>query len=543
MASDGLPRSRLLTSRHLFVLYILNAYIDMEPLTTEGIVEKIRKIEEGVGRLSPMQKVLIGTDGSVTGLLEMATGHPVSITTLVQDVLSADAGAAAELDIEPGEEINYRIVELRDSVTGEVLIYAVSVTPLRRLAPEFRHDLMRADIPIGRILRHHRIESRREITDARVIRAGADLARSFKVNRCEPMVSRRYRIIHQEEPLIVIEEIFPCTAFTDEIRVVVDAPSRLHITLIDMNGASGRVDGGVGVTLDEPGCVLDARKATGIEVRGGNDEARRRVADAARATKEAFGLPGGAEIALHSTARQHAGLGSGTQIALATAAAICRLYERDVSVADLAKVVGRGGTSGIGTAAFEQGGFILDGGHRFGSPGGKDGFRPSAASRGIAPPPVLARHRFPEDWGILLVTPEVSAGVHGTAEVDIFRTHCPVPLEEVREVCHEVLMRMIPGIVEHDLDLFGSAVNRTQQLGFKKVEVGLQHPVVPALLEAMVQAGAAGAGLSSFGPTVYAIGDSGMADLARAAEEVLVGHGGLVTLTRARNCGAKMRAG
>jgi len=33
--------------------------------------------------------------------------------------------------------------------------------------------------------------------------------------------------------------------------------------LIDMNGASGRVDGGVGVTLDESGCVLDARKAPG----------------------------------------------------------------------------------------------------------------------------------------------------------------------------------------------------------------------------------------------------------------------------------------
>ncbi len=61
-------------------------------------------------------------------------------------------------------------------------------------------------------------------------------------------------------------------------------------------------------------------------------------------------------------------------------------------------------------------------------------------------------------------------------------------------------MRMIPGLVEHDLDLFGSAINRTQSLGFKKVEVGLQHPVISSLLEATVQAGAAGAGLSSFGP-------------------------------------------
>jgi len=104
-------------------------------------------------------------------------------------------------------------------------------------------------------------------------------------------------------------------------------------------------------------------------------------------------------------------------------------------------------------------------------------------------------------------------------------------------------MRMLPGLVEHDLDLFGSAINRSQCLGFKKVEVAMQHPIVPALIEAMVQAGAAGAGLSSFGPTVYAVGDSGMEDVSRAATEVLGDCGGSVLLTRARNCGASVRAG
>ena len=103
-------------------------------------------------------------------------------------------------------------------------------------------------------------------------------------------------------------------------------------------------------------------------------------------------------------------------------------------------------------------------------------------------------------------------------------------------------MRMIPGLVEQDIDLFGSAINRTQVLGFKKVEVAMQHPVVSSLIEAMVEAGAAGAGLSSFGPTVYAVGDSGMADVARAAKEVLGDRGGTVIPTRARNDGAAVRA-
>ncbi|NLM30195.1 MAG: DUF98 domain-containing protein [Methanomicrobiales archaeon] len=515
----------------------------MEPLTAEKISERVREIEQRVGRLSPMQKILIGTDGSVTNLLEMASGHPVTITTRVQEIVAADGETAAALDIEPGEEVNYRVVELKDSVTGEVLIYAVSCTPLSRLAPEFRQDLMRADIPIGRILRNHRIESRREITDARIIQAGTDLARIFKIHRSESMFSRKYRIIHREEPLIAIEEVFPCTSFSDEVRVLVDAPSRIHVTLLDMNATRGRVDGGIGIALDEPGCILDARRSAGIDLHGGNETTRHRVLEAALAVTEGLGLPGGAEITLHAVARQHAGLGSGTQVALATAAAICRLYDRDLPVPALARLVGRGGTSGIGTAAFEQGGFILDGGHRFGSPGGKEDFRPSAASRGIAPPPVLARHQFPDDWRILLATPNVDAGAHGGREVDIFRTHCPVPLDEVREICHEVLMRMIPGLVEHDLDLFGSAVNRIQHLGFKKVEVAMQHPIIPALLEGTVQAGAAGAGLSSFGPTVYAIGDLGMEDVARAAEEILDDHGGSVVLTKARNCGAGVRAG
>ena len=38
------------------------------------------------------------------------------------------------------------------------------------------------------------------------------------------------------------------------------------------------------------------------------------------------------------------------------------------------------------------------------------------------------------------------------------------------------MMRMLPGIVERDLDLFGSSINTIQGLGFKKVELSLQPP-------------------------------------------------------------------
>ena len=121
-----------------------------------------------------------------------------------------------------------------------------------------------------------------------------------------------------------------------------------------------------------------------------------------------------------------------------------------------------------GLLHLELGGFIVDGGHAFGQNSEKSGFRPSAASRGVRPPPVTARHDFPPDWRILLAIPDLPAGASGTEESDIFRTRCPVPAGEVRELCHEILMRMLPGLVEKDLDLFGSSVNAVQKLGFKK---------------------------------------------------------------------------
>ena len=149
---------------------------------------------------------------------------------------------------------------------------------------------------------------------------------------------------------------------------------------------------------------------------------------------------------------------------------------------------------------------------------------------------------FPADWNILLAIPNLPPGASGVREQDIFSQNCPVPVEEVREICHEILMHMIPGIVEHDLDLFSRATNRIQDLGFKRVEHGLQHKEIPALIRVMKNEGAACAGMSSFGPTLFAIGDSDLQQVNRAVIEQMEPLGGGTTiLTCARNTGASVR--
>jgi beta-ribofuranosylaminobenzene 5'-phosphate synthase len=506
------------------------------------IAHSLNEIETQVGRLSPTQKFLLGTDGSVTQILEAITGETVVIETRVQQIIAADPVIAKRLDINQGDPVNYRVVEIKTRTSSEVLIYAISHTPISRLSPQFEDDLLKADIPIGRIIQNHRIEARREILNARVSPATEETTRIFSLCAKEPLLIRQYRIIHNSKPLIFIEEQFPYNRFLDERRVIVQTPSRLHLTLIDMHGGSGRVDGGVGITLDEPGILIEMRQSQVLEVGGCDIVTRERIMDTARLVLNGLHAGGNVSVTVRNYYPSHRGLGSGSQLMLAIARGIAELYGRPRTVKELALLVGRGGTSGIGTAAFEHGGFIIDGGHTFGKTGEKTDFRPSAASRGVRPPPIIARYDFPKDWKILLAIPELPSGASGVRETDTFRAHCPIPVEEVRQVCHEILMRMLPGIVEQDLDLFGSSVNAIQELGFKKVELNLQPRQIPELIESLRSAGAACAGMSSFGPAVYAITDTDIEAIEQAARIFMDDHtGGTTLITSARNSGAQVR--
>ena len=307
----------------------------------------------------------------------------------------------------------------------------------------------------------------------------------------------------------------------------ITTPSRLHLTLIDLNASIGRVDGGIGLTLDEPVISINAEKSDTVGITGKSEHAERMRHSAAMLLPEGAGI----NIRIEKDYPSHIGLGSGTQAALASAMAVNKLYDLGLSVYEIAKKVSRGGTSGIGVAAFENGGFILDGGHKFSE---KKDFLPSSASK-LPPAPVLLRRNFP-DWDIVVAVPE-QKGASLKNEINIFQKECPVPLKEVEKLSHIILMQLLPALVEEDIVTFGKSINRIQEIGFKKKEVELQ-PLSLQLMQALRDSGAYGAGMSSFGPTVYAFGEDA-GNLKRIAEEFL-GEKGRVFITKARNEGARI---
>ncbi len=162
--------------------------------------------------LSKAQRLLLFTDGSVTTLLEVMTGKPVIVMTLVQRVVKADIERATALDIEEGDNINYRVVILKNSGEQRPLIYAESFAPIARLQKEIRYDLMKADVPIGKIMKQRHIESRREIRSVEIA-DNDELNELFSVPHGVHMLSRVYDIISNGLVLMRIHESFPITFF------------------------------------------------------------------------------------------------------------------------------------------------------------------------------------------------------------------------------------------------------------------------------------------------------------------------------------------
>ncbi|MCE8422833.1 MAG: DUF98 domain-containing protein [Candidatus Methanoperedens sp.] len=144
-------------------------------------------------------RICAGTDGSVTQLLEVLTGKTVNVRTQEQNVIKATPDIAELLEIKAGDEVNRRLVTL--NVEEIIFVLASSLAPLKRMPKGMKDDLMRSDIPIGRILRDHRLETRRDILSIEMVH------RDFFGDI--PVISREYIIIYKKKVLMWINECFP----------------------------------------------------------------------------------------------------------------------------------------------------------------------------------------------------------------------------------------------------------------------------------------------------------------------------------------------
>jgi len=287
----------------------------------------------------------------------------------------------------------------------------------------------------------------------------------------------------------------------------VKAYSRLHFGFLNPLGRvpaeletpAGRCFGGVGLMIARPDLLLCAEPAPTWSAEGPLAEralafAQRFAAASCRDERLPNLLPH--RLRIERAMPSHAGLGSGTQLGLSVGRALAASWGLSCDLPTLARRVGRGLRSALGTHGFEHGGFLVESGKH-------------SAER-ISP--LVARQPFPEAWRLVVALPTTpTAGLHGRGEVEAFAR---LPADSAASarmdaLCRLVLLGMLPALVERNLDAFGEALyefNIRVGEAFAAIQGGVYaSPLAAEMVNFIRGQGHRGAGQSSWGPAVFAV--------------------------------------
>jgi len=275
-------------------------------------------------------------------------------------------------------------------------------------------------------------------------------------------------------------------------RLRIRTPSRLHFGLLSFGHAQGRQFGGAGAMVELPGIELLTKPSGVFTVSGLYSD---RVRSAAQRWCDFYQseLPA-CHLSIASAPRQHVGLGVGTQLSLAVAAALHGSLDQPLpSAAELARSVGRATRSAIGVYGFLEGGLIVE--------------------RGKLPTdllsPIDCRTALPESWRFLLATPVRHEGLSGATEAKTFAGLPAVPLATTQQLSDELRLSLVPAAVQAKFEEFSASLYRYGHeagMCFASVQGGPYFgAVVTNLVARLREMGIEGVGQTSWGPTVFAL--------------------------------------
>lgn len=162
-------------------------------------------------RLTPFQRALLVTDGTVTRFIEAYKFSPVQVILLFQARRTLH-NKHFWLELPTGGNIIAREVILQtpstDNQTPKIHAYAVSQIVYERLPQNVVEGLEAGIEGLGALLQHSHLETRRDLLWWGVERA-TGLPSSIAHFEGKPLLSRTYRILANENPLMLITEKFP----------------------------------------------------------------------------------------------------------------------------------------------------------------------------------------------------------------------------------------------------------------------------------------------------------------------------------------------
>ena len=274
-------------------------------------------------------------------------------------------------------------------------------------------------------------------------------------------------------------------------EITITTGARLHFGLFSHGQTGRREFGGVGVMIDRPGFVVRGAWSSADELLCGPWQAR---VESLLIRLRGTGAFGPVRLEIISAPPAHAGLGSGTQLGMAIAKIVSLLKgESDMTPAELANRAGRGLRSALGLHGFQQGGLLVEAGHR----------NPGEIS------PLVARVAIPDEWRFLLIRPRDAAGISGSDEASGFARLPPMPLATTDRLCRIALTEIVPATIERNYDAACASIAEFGRLVgeyFAPVQGGVLADARIRRFEPLLAArNIRGYGQSSWGPTLFVL--------------------------------------
>lgn len=313
-------------------------------------------------------------------------------------------------------------------------------------------------------------------------------------------------------------------------RIVIDAPSHVHLGNPDLHGGAGRLYGTLGLTLDTPRLILKARQGSGVLQ--GLPSWARNVYD--RLSRE---YDCRLDIAVESLIPRGIGLGGTTPLYLALAEAFHRLCgSGSFDPARAAYDLGRSRVSALGLYAYMYGGFLFDGGFKPGVP---------------RPPPLVFRAQVPEWISVVVAVPRGHVDRIRSLkerEDEILESMPRMDESMAMRLSRIVLMGILANVADGDWVEAGRWMTEfNRMLGeYWSGEQGGVYCCSEAeeIIEAMLASGAMAAAQSSWGPAVYALVDSdGLPRVVDVVSRIAERVDAEVIVTRPRNQGVRVSIG
>jgi beta-RFAP synthase len=297
---------------------------------------------------------------------------------------------------------------------------------------------------------------------------------------------------------------------------------RLHFGLLSTDPAQGRCFGGLGVMLASPGWKIRIKFGDSTHVPSGfsqasttfdkivaEGETHGRIERLLRRLRQAppFNQSLPITITVEESLPHHAGLGSGTQLAMAIVDGWAQLLGKKLFPEEVMRLSGRGARSSVGQFGYFTGGFLVDAGHDrrheplpFGT--GSSFNTGSPFSTGS----IVAREEFPAEWGWWLISPQGELGLSGEAELQAFREMSPIPRQTTDRLAALALLAILPGIRAKSFHEFAAGLDEYGRLvgsHFAAVQGSVfASPLMARLASHLQQAGLPCVVQSSWGPTV-----------------------------------------